>query len=70
MKRETIKGGPITLNKALSKAWITCWEEIDIQLVRKWIKRLLIHIKEVIKQDGNNLYKEGRKAGTEKRRIH
>jgi len=27
-------------------------------------------IKEVIAQEGNNLYKEGRKKGQEKRRVH
>jgi hypothetical protein len=38
--------------------------------IQAWIERIPEHIKEVIAQEGNNLYKEGQKEGQEKRRIH
>ena len=40
------------------------------EAIQAWIERILEHIKEIIAQEGNNLYKEGRKKGQEKRRIH
>jgi hypothetical protein len=38
--------------------------------IQAWIERILEHIKEVIIQEGNNLYREGWKKGQQKRRIH
>jgi hypothetical protein len=40
------------------------------ELIQAWIDRILVHIKEIIACKGNNLYKEGRKKGQEKKRIH
>jgi hypothetical protein len=70
IKRETTKHGALTSNKKLKVAWIKCWEDMLQEVIRAWIERIPEHIKEVINQKGNNLYKEGRKKGQEKRRIH
>jgi hypothetical protein len=40
------------------------------EVIQAWIERIPEYIKEVIDKKGNNLYKEGRKKGQEKRRIH
>jgi transposase len=45
-------------------------EDMPQEVIQAWIERIPEHIKEVIDQEGNNLYKEGRKKGQEKRRIH
>jgi hypothetical protein len=70
MKRETTKNGPIDSNEGLRNAWIQCWNDMPQEKIQAWIKRIPVHIQEVIKCDGNNLYKEGRMKGQEKRRVH
>ena len=70
MKRETTKHGALTGNKKLKAAWIKCWENMPQEVIQAWIERIPEHIQEVINQKGNNSYKEGRKKGQEKRRIH
>ena len=70
MKRETTKKGPVTSNEKLKTEWIKIGKNLPQETIQAWIERIPVHIKEVIAQDGNNLYKEGRKEGQEKRRIH
>jgi hypothetical protein len=70
MKRETTKKEAITLNAQLKEAWIKCWNNMPQELIQAWINRILVYIKEIIACKGNNLYKEGRKKGQEKKRIH
>ena len=70
MKRETTKKGAITSNAELKEAWIKCWNDMPQELIQAWIDRIPAHIEEIIACNGNNLYKEGRKKGQEKKRIH
>ena len=70
MKRQTTRKGPITSNKKLKEEQIKCWKDMLQKTIQAWIERIPEHIEEIIAQDGNNLYKEGRKKGQEKRRIH
>ena len=70
MKRETTKKGAITSNVELKEAWIKCWNDMPQELIQAWIDRIPVHIEEIIACKGNNLYKEGRKKGQEKKRIH
>jgi Transposase/DDE superfamily endonuclease len=70
MKRETTKKGAITSNEQLKEAWIKCWNDMPQELIQAWIDRIPVHIEEIIACKGNNLYKEGRKKGQEKKRIH
>jgi hypothetical protein len=70
MKRQTTKKGPVTSNEKLREKWIKCWEDMPQKTIQAWIERIPEHIKEVIAQEGNNLYREGRKKGQQKKRIH
>jgi len=70
MKRETTKRGPLTNKGQLEKDWIKCWEEMPQEMIQAWIERIPVHIQEIIACNGNNLYKEGRNKGQEKKRIH
>jgi hypothetical protein len=46
------------------------WEDMPQEKIQAWIERILVHIQEIIACNGNNLYKEGRKKGQEKKQIH
>jgi hypothetical protein len=70
MKRETTKKGAITSNEKLKAAWIKCWNEMPQEPIQAWIDRIPAYIEEIIACEGNNLYKEGRKKGQEKKIIH
>jgi hypothetical protein len=70
MKRQTRKKGPSTNKEQLRKDWIKCWNDMPQEKIQAWIKRISVHIKEIIACNGNNLYQEERKKGEEKRRIH
>ena len=38
--------------------------------IQAWIERIPFHIQEIIKCEGDNLYKEGRLKGQSKKRVH
>lgn len=59
-----------TSKKALREAWIKCWKELSQERIQAWIERIYHHVKEIIKYNGDNLYKEGRKDGQPKQRVH
>jgi transposase len=60
MKRDTTKHGATTSIKQLEKDWIQSWDDISQDKIQAWIKRIPIHIQEVIKLEGGNEYKESR----------
>jgi hypothetical protein len=70
MKREISKKGPITSQKELKEDWIKYWREMPQEKIQAWIERIPVHIKEIINLKGDNRYKEGRKKGQQKKRIH
>ena len=70
MKMETTKKGAFTSNKRMKEAWIQCWKDLLQEKIQAWIERILVHIQEVIRLEGGNKYKEGRKKGQEKVRVH
>src|SRR3984957_6579161 len=70
MKRHTTKHGPITSQAQLKEAWIKCWTEMPQKRIQAWIERIIVHIKEVIRLEGGNEYKEGRFKGKSKLRVH
>ena len=70
MKRETTKHGPATSAKQMREDWVTCWKDLPQERIQAWIERIPIHIKEVIRLEGGNEYKEGRNRGKEKNRVH
>ena len=63
MKRFTTKkGAPKNRGDAI-KAWQACWKELKQQQIQAWIERIPWHIEQIIKLQGGNEYKEGRKKG-------
>jgi hypothetical protein len=70
MKRETTKKGAFTSDKKMKEAWIQCWEDLPQEKIQFWIERIPVHIQEVIRLEGGNEYKEGRKKGQKKVRVH
>lgn len=70
MKRDITKKGALHTEAALKEAWIKSWEELPQETIQAWIKRIEKHIKEVIRLEGGNEYKEGRKKGKEKVRVY
>ena len=70
MKRQTTAKGGFTSKKAIEEAWYKCWEEMPQELIQEWIERIPRHVKEIIRLEGGNEYKEGRLKGKEKKTVH
>ena len=70
MKMEATKYGALTSNKKLQAAWIKCSENMAQEVIQAWIERIIDHIKDVIRLEGGNEYKEGRLKGKAKNRVH
>jgi transposase len=66
MKRETTRRGPTNNRKKLRVRWEKCWEGIPQAKIQEWITAIPYHVKEIIRLEGGNEYKEGRKKGQEK----
>jgi transposase len=66
MKRETTKRGPTSNGKKLRARWEKCWEGIPQAKIQEWIEAIPHYVKEIIRLEGGNEYKEGRKKGQEK----
>jgi len=68
----TAKGAPTSRSDA-KRRWKEAWEELPQSRIQGWIERIVHHIKEVIRCEGGNEYKEGRPESTllynEMRRI-
>ena len=64
MKRETTKKGAPKSRAEAIRVWEVCWNEILTQeRIQAWIERIVEHVQQVIKCEGGNEYKEGRKKG-------
>jgi hypothetical protein len=66
MKRETTKRGPTSDKKKLRVRWEKCWEDLPQSKIQEWITAIPDHVKAIIRLEGGNEYKEGRKKGEEK----
>ena len=60
LKRQTTKNGAPQSRQAAEKAWRKAWRELPQSKIRQWVERIMHHIKEVIRCEGGNEYKEGR----------
>jgi len=62
MKREiTKKGAPKSRAEAI-RAWERCWKEnVTQERIQAWIESIMEHIQQVIRCEGGNEYKEGRR---------
>jgi len=70
MKKETTKRGPTTDRKKLKARWEKCWQDLPQSKIQEWIEAIPHHVKEIIRLEGGNEYKEGRKKGEEKVTIY
>lgn len=65
MKRLTTKYGPPRNRAEAIARWEACWKEISQEAIQRWIERIPRHIKEIIRLQGGNEYKEGREKPEE-----
>ena len=66
MKKETIKRGSTSNRMKLRVRWEKYWENLSQKKIQEQIEVIPHHVKEVIRLEGGNEYKEGRKKGQEK----
>ena len=59
MKRQTLKKGAPTSAKEAEKVWTRQWANLEQGRIQRWIERIIRHIKEVIRLEGGNEYREG-----------
>jgi hypothetical protein len=59
LKRRTTAQGAPTNRKAMEQAWYRAWRELPQEQIQQWISAIPHHIKEVIRLEGGNEYKEG-----------
>jgi hypothetical protein len=45
----------------MESAWLKAWEELSQDQIQRWIERIPVYIQEIIRLEGGNEYKEGRK---------
>jgi hypothetical protein len=61
MKRQTTKKGAPTSRQEAIQAWQKAWKDLSQEQIQAWIERMPRHIEEVIRLEGGNEYKEGRR---------
>lgn len=61
IKWETIRKGPLENAKLARARWLHAWKELPQRQIRRWIKRIPRHIKEIIRLQGGNEYIKGSK---------
>ena len=62
MKRLTTKWGPLQSRPEAMRVWRREWQELAQTRIQAWIERIPHHIQEVIRLEGGNEYKEGRRV--------
>lgn len=60
LKRVTTKTGAPKSKAMAEKVWSKAWQDLEQERIQAWIERMEFHVKEVIRLDGGNEYKEGR----------
>jgi hypothetical protein len=59
MKRRTTSQGAPTTKAEMEKRWLQAWKDLPQKTIQGWIERIPHHIREVIRLEGGNEYKEG-----------
>ena len=70
IKKETTKREPTSNRKKLRVRWEKCWEDLPQSKIQEQITVIPDYVKEIIRLEGGNEYKEGRKKGQEKVAIY
>ena len=68
LKRATTAKGAPTSRAAATQAWQEACKELEQPRIQQWIERIPVHIREVIRLEGGNEYKEGRGVGRVRRK--
>lgn len=61
MKRYTTKKGAPKSRAEAIRVWEQCWRDLPQEKIQAWIERIPVHVKEIIRLEGGNEYKEGRR---------
>ncbi|EOA92040.1 uncharacterized protein SETTUDRAFT_84538 [Exserohilum turcica Et28A] len=61
LKRKTTRRGAPKSRAEGTKVWQQYWDELPQHQIQAWIERIPFHIQEIIKLEGGNEYKEGRR---------
>ncbi|KAI1512890.1 Tc1 [Pyrenophora tritici-repentis] len=64
LKRRTTRKGALKNRAEGTKAWLEAWDELPQHQIQAWIERIQFHVKEIIRLEGGNEYKEGRRDRT------
>ena len=60
MKRQTTRKGAPKTRKEAERRWVDCWiNQLSQERIRRWIKRMPRHLKEIIRLKGGNEYRKG-----------
>ena len=59
MKRTTSLHRDFDKKPQLRKIWLQSWDNLDQDRIRSWVRRIIRHIREVIRLEGDNNYREG-----------
>ncbi|KAF3389724.1 hypothetical protein DPV78_011730 [Talaromyces pinophilus] len=59
-RRTTLLGAPGDRETA-KKVWLKAWDELPQDWIRVWIERILFHIEEIIRLEGESMKKVGLK---------
>ena len=59
MKRRTVLHRNYDKKPELRRIWLQQWEELSQERIQRWVKRIIRHIREVIRLEGGNGYREG-----------
>jgi hypothetical protein len=70
MKRKTTEKGGCGGKVEMKKDWLEYWKDMPQEKIQKCIKRILVHIQEVIALNDDNEYKEGRCKEQLKKCVH
>ncbi len=62
-KRETTRKGVSQTRAQAEHVWTRAWKKLDQSRIQDWIQRINRHIKEVIRLDEGNEYREGKAGG-------
>lgn len=59
LKRKTTAQGAPANRRVMERAWYQAWRELPQEQIQQWISAIPHHIKEVVRLEGGNEYKEG-----------
>ena len=59
LKRRTSLHKDSDKRPQLRKIWIQAWQDLEQARIQRWIRRIIRHVREVVRLEGGNDYREG-----------